>query len=76
VRRFTVTLYVLAMSLALPAAAWAASPSTSTGSDAPTGHDWTLTSVFIVAAGIPTLLAVLTLIDVARGKHSQHHADH
>jgi hypothetical protein len=76
VRRFTVTLYVLVMSLALPAAAWAASPSTSTGTDAPTGHDWTLTSVFIVAAGIPTLLAVLTLIDVARGKHSQHHADH
>jgi hypothetical protein len=76
VRRFTVTLYVLAISLALPAAAWAASPSTSSGSDAPTGHDWTLTSIFLVAAGIPTLLAVLTLIDVARGKHSQHHPDH
>jgi hypothetical protein len=76
VRRFTVTVYVFVMSLALPAAAWAASPSTSSGTDAPTGHDWTLTSVFIVAAGIPTLLAVLTLIDVARGKHSQHHSDH
>lgn len=75
-RRFTVIVYVFVMSLALPAAAWAASPSTSSGSDAPTGHDWTLTSVFIVAAGIPTLLAVLTLIDVARGKHSQHHSDH
>jgi hypothetical protein len=76
VRRFTVTLYVLVMSLALPAAAWAASPSTSSGSDAPTGHDYTLTSIFIVAAGIPTLLAVLTLIDVARGKHSRHDPNH
>ena len=44
--------------------------------EAPTGHDGTLTTIFLVALGIPLVLTVLTLIDIARGKHTQRHADH
>ena len=74
-RRLILTLYVFGVSLAMPAAAWAATSTSSSGGDSPTGHDGTLTSIFIVAAGIPALLGVLTLIDVARGKHTPG-ADH
>jgi hypothetical protein len=58
--------------LALPAAAFAAG-STDTGK--PSGHDWTLDSIFVVALSIPVILGFLTLIDIARGKHTQRH-DH
>ena len=42
--------------------------------DKPTGTDHTLTTIFVVALGIPLLLAILTLIDIAvgRGKNDQH----
>ena len=41
----------------------------------PTGHDWTLDSIFVVALSIPVILGLLTLIDIARGRHTQRH-DH
>jgi hypothetical protein len=72
VRRLIAALYVLALTLALPVAAFAAD-SAETGK--PTGHDWTLDSIFVVALSIPVILGFLTLIDIARGKHTQRH-DH
>jgi hypothetical protein len=77
VRRLAVSLYVLVVFMALPAVALAQGPSeSSAGGDAPTGHDGTITSVFIVAVSIPAVLAILTLIDVARGKHTERHSDY
>jgi len=61
-----VTAYLL---LALPATALAATPPKS---DAPAGTDHTLTTIFIVALGIPVVLAVLTLIDIAVGRGSEN----
>ncbi len=75
-RRVLVLVYVVVLSLALPVAAFAATSTAAETSEAPTGHDGTLTSIFIVALGIPLVLTVLTLIDIARGKHTQSHADH
>ena len=49
-RRLIASLYAVALTLALPAAAFAAD-STDTGK--PTGHDWTLDSIFVVALSIP-----------------------
>jgi hypothetical protein len=71
-RRLLASLYAVALTLALPVAAYAAE-----GSDTgkPTGHDWTLDSIFVVALSIPVILGLLTLIDIARGKHTQRH-DH
>jgi len=57
------------LTLILPSVAFAA---TSTP-EKPEGHDWTLDSIFIVALIIPVVLAVLTLIDIAVGKHSGKH---
>jgi hypothetical protein len=71
VRRLIVSLYVFVLTLALPAAALAAASTDNSGK--PSGHDWTLTSIFVVALSIPCLLAFLTLIDIARGKHTQPH---
>jgi hypothetical protein len=64
--------------MALPAVTLAASTtaSASSGNDAPTGHDYTIDTVFVVALGIPALLALLSLIDVARGRHTERHTDH
>jgi hypothetical protein len=72
VRRLIAALYALALTLALPVSAFAAD-SAETGK--PTGHDWTLDSIFVVALSIPVILGFLTLIDIARGKHTQRH-DH
>jgi hypothetical protein len=72
VRRLITSLYAVALMLALPAAAFAAG-SADTGK--PSGHDWTLDSIFVVALSIPVILGFLTLIDIARGKHTQRH-DH
>jgi len=72
VRRLIAALYALALTMALPVAAFAAD-SAETGK--PTGHDWTLDSIFVVALSIPVILGFLTLIDIARGKHTQRH-DH
>jgi hypothetical protein len=72
VRRLLAALYAAALTLALPVAALAAD-SSETGK--PTGHDWTLDSIFVVALSIPVILGFLTLIDIARGKHTQRH-DH
>jgi hypothetical protein len=68
VRRLLTSLSAVALTLALPVAAYAAD-STDTGK--PTGHDWTLDSIFVIALSIPVILGLLTLIDIARGKHTQ-----
>ena len=70
-RRLIASLYAFALMLALPVAALAADSSNSEGK--PTGHDWTLTTIFFIALSIPALLGLLTLIDIARGKHTQRH---
>ena len=75
-RRLAPILTVLLLTLTVPAAALAAAPATSSGGDAPTGHDGTITTIFVVALGIPAVLGLLTLIDIARGKHTEHHPDH
>jgi len=72
VRRLIVSLYVFALMLALPVAAFAAD-SSANSEGKPTGHDWTLTTIFFIALSIPLLLGTLTLIDIARGKHTQRH---
>jgi hypothetical protein len=69
VRRLFVTLYVFLLTLALPAAAFAAAATDNTGK--PSGHDWTITTILVIALSIPALLGFLTLIDIARGKHTQ-----
>ena len=69
-RRLAAPLIVLYLTLALPAATWAA---TSNAPEKPEGHDWTLTTIFVVALGIPLVLTILTLIDIAVGKHTQKH---
>ena len=70
-RRLIASLYAFALMLALPVAAFAADSPNSEGK--PTGHDWTLTTIFFIALSIPALLGLLTLIDIARGKHTQRH---
>ena len=72
-RRLIVSLYALALMLALPATAFAASTTATTAASTgkPTGHDWTITTIFVIALFIPALLGFLTLIDIARGKHTQ-----
>jgi hypothetical protein len=75
-RRAALSLYVTVAFLALPAVAAAATTTTTAGGDAPTGHDGTITTIFIVALGIPAVLAFLTLIDIARGKHTESHSSH
>jgi hypothetical protein len=72
-RRLIASLYAVVLTLALPVAAFAADATADTGK--PTGHDWTLDSIFVIALSIPALLGLLTLIDIARGKHTQRH-DH
>ncbi|HEX2377222.1 MAG TPA: hypothetical protein VHI30_06650 [Gaiellales bacterium] len=67
-RRLLPSLTAVALTLALPVAAYAAD-TTDTGK--PTGHDWTLDSIFVIALSIPVILGLLTLIDIARGKHTQ-----
>jgi hypothetical protein len=78
VRRLAFSLYVLLVFMAMPAVALAAgtTPSSSSGNDAPTGHDYTIDTIFVVALGIPAMLALLSLIDVARGKHTERHTEH
>ena len=71
-RRLIVSLYAFALMLALPVTALAADTSANSEGK-PTGHDWTLTTIFFVALSIPALLVALTLIDIARGKHTQRH---
>ena len=72
-RRLLVSLYAVALTLALPVAAFAADTTSDSGK--PSGHDWTLDSIFVVALSIPVILGLLTLIDIARGKHTERH-DH
>jgi hypothetical protein len=71
VRRVIVSLYALLLMLALPTAALAAATTDATGK--PSGHDWTITTIFFIALSIPVLLGFLTLIDIARGKHTERH---
>jgi hypothetical protein len=73
VRRLIVSISAFALTLALPATAFAASAAAATTDNTgkPSGHGWTITSIFVVALFIPALLGFLTLIDIARGKHTQ-----
>jgi hypothetical protein len=71
VRRLIVSLYALLLMLALPATAFAAAATDNTGK--PSGHDWTITTIFGIGLFIPALLTFLTLIDIARGKHTERH---
>lgn len=65
-RRLAAPLIALYLTLILPAVVFAAA----TPPEKPEGHDWTLDSIFVVALGIPLILVVLTLIDIAVGKHT------
>ena len=67
-RRLASIVRAVALPLGLPAAALAA---TTAGTGKPTGHDWTLDTIFAIALGLPLLLGLLTLIDVARGRHTE-----
>ena len=66
-RRLIAPLVALLLPLALPALTWAAD---TTSTEKPSGHDYTLDSIFVIALGIPLLLTILTLIDIAAGKHT------
>ena len=70
VRRLLVPLVPVALALALPALALAGGQAKI---DKPAGHDYTLDTIFVVSLSIPALLGFLTLIDIARGKHTQRH---
>jgi hypothetical protein len=39
----------------------------------PEGHDYTLDTIFVVALGIPAILVLLSLIDLAVGRRSRSH---
>jgi hypothetical protein len=47
-RRYLAPLIALVLPLLLPAATWAAT--TTSGTEKPAGHDWTLDSIFVVAS--------------------------
>jgi hypothetical protein len=68
-RRFAAPLIALFLTLILPAAFAVAA----TAPEKPEGHDWTLDTIFVIALGIPLILALLTLIDIAVGKHTGKH---
>ena len=68
-RRLAVSLFTALTFLALPAVSWAAE----NAPEKPEGTDHTLTTIFVVAAGLPLLLVLLTLIDIAVGKHRRDH---
>jgi energy-converting hydrogenase Eha subunit A len=68
-RRFVAPLIALSLTLILPAAAFAATAAP----EKPEGHDWTLDTIFVIALGIPAILVLLTLIDIAVGKHTGKH---
>jgi hypothetical protein len=72
-RRLAAISASLMMTLVWPAAGFAAD-ATSEAVDKPSGTDHTLTTIFVIALGLPLLLAILTLIDIAvgRGKNDQH----
>ena len=68
-RRLIAFVTPFALSLALPAMALAAAAAPP---EKPEGHDYTLTTMFVIALGIPLLLTILTLIDMASGRHDSH----
>ena len=70
-RRFAAPFIALYLTLFLPAAALAAAAA---APEKPEGHDWTLDTIFVIALGIPAILVVLTLIDIAVGKHTGKHS--
>jgi hypothetical protein len=67
-RRLIAPLVAFLLPLLLPALSWAAATDTTT--EKPSGHDYTLTTIFFIALGIPLILTILTLIDIAVGKHT------
>ena len=68
-RRLSAPLIAAYLLLVLPALALAAD----NAPEKPEGHDYTLTTIFVVALGIPLILVILTLIDIAVGKHTGKH---
>ena len=73
-RRLAALAVTVAVTLVWPAVTWAATAASTETVDKPTGTDHTLTTIFLIALGIPVVLTVLTLIDIAvgRGKHDDH----
>jgi hypothetical protein len=61
-----IAFYVLAV---MPAAAFAAAGKV----EKPEGHDYTLDTIFVIAVGIPAILAILSLIDIAVSRRSRAH---
>jgi hypothetical protein len=67
--RLAAPLTALYLLLVLPAVAFAAEAKV----EKPAGHDYTLDTIFAVALGLPLLLGILTLIDIAVGRRSRAH---
>ena len=68
-RRLSAPLIAVYLMLVLPALAFAAD----TAPEKAEGLDYTLTIIFVVALGIPLILVILTLVDIAVGKHTSKH---
>jgi hypothetical protein len=68
--RFAAPLIAFYLLVILPAVAFAAEEGKV---EKPEGHDYTLDAIFVVALGIPAILAILTLIDIAVSRRSRAH---
>ena len=66
--RLAAPLTALYLLLVVPATALAAEAKV----EKPSGHDYTLDTIFAVALGLPLLLGILTLIDIAVGRRRAH----
>lgn len=64
-----IALYVLVV---MPVLAFAQTEG-ETKVEKPEGHDYTLDTIFVVSLGIPLILVILTLIDIAVGRRSRAH---
>jgi hypothetical protein len=68
--RFAVPLIAFYLLVILPAVAFAQEEGKV---EKPEGHDYTLDTIFVVAVGIPAILVILSLIDLAVGRRSRAH---
>lgn len=68
-RRFAAPLIALYVLAVLPAVAFAAEGKV----EKPEGHDYTLDTIFAIAVGLPAILGILTLIDIAVGRRGRAH---
>jgi hypothetical protein len=67
--RFAAPLIAFYALAAMPAATFAADGKV----EKPAGHDYTLDTIFVIAVGIPAILAILSLIDIAVSRRSRAH---